>query len=140
MKVKANKTIGNYITEGSVYDVVGECNRQYNIKQDCGVLGGVHVSHFTIIPDTPQIEVGSEWVSSSGSELKVNYVGVNAVVCTWTENGREFTSSIKKHVKFYKPKPKTVTMYFYYDNGGALLASSHMPRIYLTAFTREIEL
>lgn len=95
---------------------------------------------FTIIPDEPTIEVGSEWVDHKGAVLTVDHVGNHLLICTWNESGREFASSIKNHLKFYKPKPKTVTMYFYRQHTERLFASEFPPNFTETLFTREIEL
>lgn len=95
---------------------------------------------FTIVPEDPTIEVGSEWVNHKGNALTVEYVGKYCSVCTWNDTGKEFASPIKGHLKFYKPKPKAVTMYFYRDGADMLCASEYEPRIYNTLFTREIEL
>lgn len=98
-----------------------------------------HESEFTLIPDEPAIEVGSEWVNHKGNALTVEYVGKYCAVCTWNDTGKEFASPIKNHLKFYKPKPKTVTMYFYKIDSGYMAREEEIVGVD-AIFTREIEL
>lgn len=170
VKIKANKDIEGVITEGTVYDASEIINyyvfkndrgeKDYAHKSHFTVVGGAEDVFRAIINadrfhigqtpdwvvtkpkqgDEPTIEVGSEWVDHKGAVLTVSHVGKNLLIYTWNESGREFASSIKNHLKFYKPKPKTVTMYFYRQHTERLFASEFPPNFTETLFTREIEL
>lgn len=173
VKIKANKYIEGIITEGKVYEASELINgyvfkndvgkKDYAHKShftDVTVADGtfrfvVNAHDFGVTPkldwfnptldcaDEPAIEVGSEWVNHKGNALTVEYVGKHCAVCTWNDTGKEFASPIKNHLKFYKPKLKTVTMYFYNDNGSLraydspVIINFHIKPV---AFTREIEL
>lgn len=138
MKVKANKTIGNYITEGKEYDVVEVRGNIYHIILDHGRMDTAHKEHFTIIQDTPQIEVGSEWVHGD-MYLTVKYVGDNKVFIKWNGDGSEGIRDIEQFLTTFKQKPKTLTMYFYKSGDGYIAYSSEHQWDKLK-FTREIEL
>lgn len=83
------------------------------------------------------IEVGSEWVSSNNVTWKVSYVGSHYVVIN--KDKQEICVGVAKFRDKYKPKPKTVTMYFY-EFGGEYCAQQTKPRMFPVSFTREIEL
>lgn len=135
-KVKIKAVISLYgVTGGAVYhaDIVGD---RYRFINNYGVPDLAHKSHFVLIADEPAIEVGSEWVSQNNVTWKVVYAGKSVVV---VRGNTENTLRREKFLEKYKPKPKTVTMYFYYI-GKHLCANDYMPHGYTQAFTREIEL
>lgn len=135
-KVKCNTGELSGLTYGNVYDVIGE-NKTYEwyyVENDRGDKESYHKSHFTEVND---IEVGSEWVGlNNEEEVKVDYVSDHIVVYG---NG-EYNASPHLFTSWYKPKPKTVTMYFYEEIGGDYFARSYKLQCTPIAFTREIEL
>lgn len=135
MKVKINSSELSILK-----DTVGRIVHHYGagivtFLSDDGVRVNLHKSHLIDVDDTPQIEVGSEWVSGEGNVYTVKYASDKTVVygeddlCAYTD---EF-------IKLLKPKPKTVTMYFYKTPHGYVAYSEHHPFDTL-AFTKEIEL
>lgn len=140
MKVKARTSIGRYITEGKVYDVsVSNDQEQYLIRCDHGIKDFVHMSHFSVVPDTPQIEVGSEWVGYDGLVYSVVYIGDMIVVIKEKNGIQEIGVDKFSMTDIYKPKSKTVTMYFYKSPHGYVAYSNEHP-FYTIAFKKEIEL
>lgn len=171
VKIKANKYIEGVITEGKMYEARELVNgyvftndvgkKDYAHKShftDETIADGVfrvvvNADQFHVGPTPdwiftkpkqsaePAIEVGSEWVNHKGNALTVEYVGKHCAICTWNDTGKEFASPIKNHLKFYKPKPKTVTMYFYKSEGGNYHAcDGKVTCMGPLLFTREIEL
>lgn len=140
IKAKEDCHFGAYKV-GDVFEA-HETPVSYLFKDNDGDERLRHKSEFDVVPDEPAIEVGSVWVNAHGHELTVNYASKEIAICTWKHNGKEFASPLKNHLKFYKPKPKTVTMYFYERRGGGYdafdfeLGASYNG----LAFTREIEL
>jgi hypothetical protein len=103
-----------------------------------------YVKEFTIISEEPAIEVGSEWVSAlkghDNRELKVTATSNKMALLQWIDTGKEFAAQLSYFGNQYKPKPKTVTMYFYKDGGGNLCARPSTTTFPEILFTREIEL
>lgn len=138
MKVKCNTDKLMYLTKGKVY----ECEPHKNglhlwVTMDNGERDSIHPDWLDVVPDTPQIEVGSEWVNEDGTTAIVKYASEHTVVfgekddCYDTEC---FTAD-------FKPKPKNVTMYFYKDCKGLVHSYSEvMPVFGDYLFTREVEL
>lgn len=91
----------------------------------------------------PAIEVGSEWLSDYPPEgfATVKYVGDYKVFIKWSD-GSEGERGIDSFRNNFRPKPKTVTMYFYLWRGEYISFDKEQtidlfgPLI----FTREIEL
>lgn len=136
MKIKAkfDCLFGDYEV-GDVFEAQ-ETTVSYVFKDNNGDERLRHKSEFDVVPDEPAIEVGSVWRDDEGNEHTVKFSSENTVVYgdgDWCADPEDF-------LRLCKPKPKTVTMYFYKDYAGAIMASDFEPRIYSTLFTREIEL
>lgn len=140
VRIKAISSNVPYVTKGNEYEVLGNFGGEkwgaYLIKMDDGLVRSAHKSHFTIIPDEPAIEVGSEWLSQNNVTWRVVYSGKSIVV---THGNTENTLRREKFLEKYKLKPKTVTMYFY-KLGVQLCACELKPASTPILFTREIEL
>lgn len=142
MKVKAKDAGLVWITPRKEYCVIEKMGsggfQQYLVTQDNGINAWFHHSHFTVIEEQePEIAVGSEWVSAGGDSFTVKYVGDYNVFIKWHGNGFESYRSIVRLGTDYKPKPKTVTMYFYKDKCGLHARELDFGD---SLFTREIEL
>lgn len=147
MKVKAKDTGIKYVTAGKEYCVIAQRNKdtddrlQYFIKDDQGVTKWFHHSHFTVIEEQkPEITVGSEWVWVEAKETTtVKYAGDEKVFYKWNTDGSEGCEDIDSFLAHFKPKPKTVTMYFY-KLGTQLCSCEVKPASTPVLFTKEIEL
>lgn len=140
VKAKVNKIFG--ITKNKMYSVSSVDDGCFVVLNDTGHYVRVEISDFHKWPennDTPQIEVGSEWVNKAGLTGEITAIGKDSVLimvdgyeARWTKGGL---------VSEFKPKPKTVTMYFYTDCKGLTHAYSEpMPVFGDYLFTRKIEL
>lgn len=136
MKVRCIKNFEGQLLVGALYDVLSSDDTYYYI--DGGVGGGGYEKHrFTVIPETTQIEVGSEWVSDDGAIAIVKYASEHTVVF----GEKDDCYDTKHFIEDFKPKPKTVTMYFYKDCKGLVHSYSEvMPVFGDYLFTREVEL
>lgn len=93
------------------------------------------------IQDTTQIEVGSDWVGYDGIVYSVVYIGDMIVVIKEKNGIQEIGVDKFSMTDIYKPKQKTVTMYFYRDCKGIVHSYSEpMPKFGEHLFTKEIEL
>lgn len=141
MKVKCTAGDLKRVTNGKMYDILGTNDdlSWYFISNDEGMVDHYHKSHFTVI-DEPKIEVGSEWVwNDTNQELIVKCVGDSSVFYQWKEDKSEGCEEIEQFLKYFTPKPKTVTMYFWRFDGD-LYATNVEPTHTPLLFTREIEL
>lgn len=136
MKVKFTVVKGcGDITEGKIYES-NYIEGDIIVFQGDTRSGQIHKKYCKIIPDTPPIEVGSEWLSKKRGVNKVKYVG--DVIVLENSQGKEFSIKTEYFHKSYSPKPKTVTMYFY-KLGNQLCACEVEPASTPVLFTREIE-
>lgn len=141
MKVK----VGNLEIIGKLSNVVEKNGEWFCcIKNEHGLT---YAYKFTVkpeqvMPDTPQIEVGSEWVWVEAKETTtVKYAGDEKVFYKWNTDGSEGCEDIDSFLEHFKPKPKTVTMYFYKDCKGLVHSYSEvMPVFGDYLFTSEVEL
>lgn len=112
MKVKAAQGCHSSLTEGKVYEVVKEMEsyNRFRVRNDNGIIEWYAKSHFTVVP---AIEVGSEWVTNGGKSVSIKYIGSQYLIFTDLKNNDEQSMSISFFEETYKPKTKTVTMWFY---------------------------
>lgn len=138
MKVK----VGNLEIVGELSNVIEENGEWFCcIKNEHGLTYAYKFTVRTeqVVPCTTQIEVGSEWVNSVLT-CTIKYVGKTKVFKEFAD-GSECESYIDDFLARWKPKPKTVTMYFYTDCKGLTHAYSElMPVFGDYLFTKEIEL
>lgn len=120
---------------GDIFDARIQID-EYVFKDKYGSPRHRSLEEFTIIPDEPAIEVGSEWVSSNGVDWTVAYVGKYVII---KRGQQELSVGINTFKEKWKPKPKTVTMYFY-RVVDRYIAYSYKQTACAFDFTREIEL
>lgn len=140
MKVRAIEKYGSRLTIGNVYEVVNksDCGHYWRVIDDTGHEDGFpHKVYFEVVEDEPKIEVGSLWIHDNGLEYEVTAVGETKALVKC--GGEEYHYRVKDLGTIFKPKPKTVTMYFYkYE--GEYYAKQTKPTNFPLEFTREIEL
>lgn len=140
VKAKVNKSFG--ITKNKMYIVSAVDDGYFLVLNDTGRYVKVEISDFHKWPennDTPQIEVGSEWVDPYRHAITVLGVGDEEVFIKNHTMNIEHTYKKDKFLAELKPKPKTVTMYFYKLPHGYVAYSDKHP-FDTVAFTKEIEL
>lgn len=138
MKVKALAGCHSSLTEGKVYGVLSNnLTNRYIVTNDNGVIQAYHTSNFKVLPD---IEVGSEWVDPWRHTCTVLCVGEEEVFIKNHTMNREYTYKKDKFLAELKPKPKTVTMYFYKDKEGRISATDYDIKYSDYICKKEIEL
>lgn len=130
------------ITKGKEYQVLARQLSSICINDDYGESFWMDMDKFSL-GESPQIEVGSEWVATLAKQgektLVVLHVGQQMSLCKWVADNREFSIKNTDFNTAYKPKPKTVTMYFYKTPHGYVGYSDKHP-FDAPLFTKEIEL
>lgn len=141
MKVRAIEGCHRNLTVGKVYEVLSksECGTYWRVVDDNGFTDGyIPDVHFEVVEDEPKIEVGSLWIHDNGLEYEVTAVGEKVALAK--HDDVEYQVRISNFGKSYKPKPKTVTMYFYKMNNGEYESYSWKIHDVPFSFKREIEL
>lgn len=141
MKVRVIEGCSRNLTVGKVYDVLSKsgCGTYWRVVNDNGDIVSYIPSLFEVV-DEPKIEVGSLWIHDNGLEYEVTAVGETKALVKY-EAG-EYDCPIKEFGIKFKPKLKTVTMYFYERSGGGYNAFDfELCASYNSlAFKKEIEL
>lgn len=140
-KYKCNTDQLMYLTKGKIY----ECEPHKNglhvwVTMDNGERDCIHPDWLDLIEE-PMIKVDSEWITKGGKSVRIKYIGHTYLLYEDLKNSDEKSELISFFKAAYKPKPKTVTMYFYKDCLGLVHSySTPMPKFGEHLFTKEIEL
>lgn len=142
-KYKCNTSKLMHLTKGKIYECeLHPSSNHFWVSCDSHELDFIHKDWFDLVEE-PVIEVGSEWVSSkNGMPYIVTAIGEQKVLCKHSTSEKdEYALNKDDFNTIMKPKPKTVTMYFYKDCVGLVHSYSEpMSMFGEYLFTKEIEL